>query len=442
MTPNRRQRQNFMAHCNIKWLDAPRRWGNAFAWGANRSMLYQFYQTMTDLAEPFRALAAAGLRARPMLGAFGQEPIANSMFAAMSMIAHTRLIAERPDYAIDHVLSGNAEVAVREERIAATPFCDLLRFAKDAGSTIQPRVLLVAPMSGHFATLLRNTVQTLLRDHDVYITDWKNARDIPVEAGRFGFDDYVDHLIHFLEEIGPPVHMIAVCQPCVSALAAVALMAKDDNPATPLSLTLMGGPVDVRVSPTAVNDLANSKDYQWFADNLIDEVPWRYAGRGRRVYPGFLQLSAFMAMNSGRHYDQHRALYQHLAEDEVEEARAIRDFYDEYFAVLDLTAEFYLETIDRVFQRALLAKGELDYRGERVNPGLIRRTAILTVEGERDDICAVGQTAAAHDLCTGLRPHMKRHYLQAGVGHYGVFSGRRWESQIYPQVRSFILDAS
>ena len=405
-------------------------------------MLYQLYQMMTDLTEPYRAFAAAGLRARPLLGDFGKEPIANSLFAAMDMIANTRLIAERPDYRIDRVLSGNAEVAVREEVIAATPFCDLLRFAKDEGSTIQPRVLLVAPVSGHFATLLRNTVQTLLRDHDVYITDWKNARDIPLEAGTFGFDDYVDHLVHFLEEIGPPVHMIAVCQPCVSALAAVALMSKDENPATPLSLTLMGGPVDVRINPTAVNDLANSKDYQWFEDNLIVQVPWRYAGRGRRVYPGFLQLTAFMAMNSGRHHDQHRALYQHLADGEEEQAKAIRDFYDEYFAVLDLTAEFYLETIDRVFQRALLATGELDYRGQRIDPGQIRRTALLTVEGERDDICAVGQTAAAHDLCTGLRPHMKRHYLQAGAGHYGVFSGRRWDSQIYPQLRSFILDAS
>ena len=405
-------------------------------------MLYQLYQTMTDFAEPFRMFAAAGLRSRPLLGQFGQEPIANSLFAAMDMIAHTKLIAERPPYKIDKVLSGNSEVAVREEVIAATPFCDLLHFAKDAGALIQPKVLLVAPISGHFATLLRNTVQTLLRDHDVYITDWKNARDIPQAAGRFGFDDYIDHLIHFLGEIGPPVHMVAVCQPCVPALAAVALMSKNEDPATPRSVTLMGGPVDVRVSPTAVNDLANAHDYHWFESNLIDLVPFRYEGRGRRVYPGFLQLTAFMAMNSSRHYDQHRALYQHLADGEAEEAKAIRDFYDEYFAVLDLTAEFYLETIDRVFQRALLAKGELDYRGERIDCSVIRRTALLTVEGERDDICAVGQTAAAHDLCTGLRPHMKSHYLQAGVGHYGVFSGRKWDGQIYPQVRAFILGAS
>ncbi len=404
-------------------------------------MLYQLFQTMTDLAEPMRMFASAGLTSRPMLGRFGEEPIANSLFAALDMVAHTRLTADRPDYAIGSVISGNAELAVREEVVAATPFCDLLHFAKAESATRQPKLLLVAPISGHFATLLRNTIQVLLRDHDVYVTDWKNARDVPVSAGSFGFDDYVDHVVHFLEQIGAPAHLMAVCQPCVPALAAVALMSKDHNPATPRSLTLMGGPVDVRVNPTVVNDLANAHDFQWFADNLIHSVPWRYEGRGRKVYPGFLQLTAFMAMNSGRHFEQHRVLYKHLADGEVEEAKAIRDFYDEYFAVLDLTAEFYLETIDRVFQRALLAKGELDYRGQRIDPGLIRRTALLTVEGERDDICAVGQTSAAHDLCSGLRPHMKRHYLQAGVGHYGVFSGRKWENQIYPQVRAFILGA-
>jgi polyhydroxyalkanoate depolymerase len=404
-------------------------------------MLYQLFQTMTDPAEPMRMFASAGLRSRPMLGRFGEEPIANSLFAALDMVAHTRLTADRPDYAIGSVISGNAELAVREEVVAATPFCDLLHFAKAESATRQPKLLLVAPISGHFATLLRNTIQVLLRDHDVYVTDWKNARDVPLSAGSFGFDDYVDHVVHFLEQIGAPAHLMAVCQPCVPALAAVALMSKDHNPATPRSLTLMGGPVDVRVNPTVVNELANAHDFQWFADNLIHSVPWRYEGRGRKVYPGFLQLTAFMAMNSGRHFEQHRVLYQHMADGEVAEAKAIRDFYDEYFAVLDLTAEFYLETIDRVFQRALLAKGELDYRGQRIDPGLIRRTALLTVEGERDDICAVGQTSAAHDLCSGLRPHMKRHYLQAGVGHYGVFSGRKWENQIYPQVRSFILGA-
>ena len=404
-------------------------------------MLYQLFQTMTDMAEPMRMFAAAGVRSRGMLGEIGRQPLANSMFAALDMIANTRLTAERPAYRINHVLSGNMDAAIREEVVAATPFADLLHFAKDGSASGQPKVLLVAPISGHFSTLLRNTVEVLLRDHDVYITDWKNARDVPLSAGEFGFDDYVGHLVHFLGEIGPPVHMVAVCQPCVPALAAVAAMSADGDPATPRSLTLMGGPVDVRINPTVVNKLADEKPYEWFEQNVIHSVPGRYEGRGRRVYPGFLQLTAFMAMNSGRHHDQHRALYQHLADGEENLAQPIRQFYDEYFAVLDLTAEFYLETIDRVFQRTLLAKGELDYRGRRIDCGAIRRTALLTVEGERDDICAVGQTAAAHDLCTGLPPHLKRHYLQAGVGHYGVFSGRKWESQIYPQVRSFILGA-
>lgn len=415
---------------------------SAAARGGGYRMLYQLFQGAEDLISPLRMFAAAGLKSRPLFGELGRTPLANSLFALLDMTANTKVGHERPPYRIDRVLSGNRDVEVREEVIAATPFCDLLHFAKDDAVVAQPKVLVVAPMSGHFATLLRATVATLLRDHDVYITDWKNARDVPLAAGPFGFDDYVDHVIHFLEEIGGPVHMLAVCQPCVQALAATALMSKDNNPATPLSLTLMGGPVDVRVSPTTVNELATAHDYEWFEEKLISTVPGRYAGAGRRVYPGFLQLAAFMAMNSGRHNDQHRALYQHLANGEVEEAAAIRDFYDEYFAVLDMTAEFYLETIDRVFQRALLAKGELVYRGRTVDCGAIRRTALLTIEGERDDICAVGQTSAAHDLCTSLRPHMKQHYLQAGVGHYGVFAGKKWDNQIYPQVRSFILGAS
>jgi polyhydroxyalkanoate depolymerase len=405
-------------------------------------MLYQMYQGLEDLMEPFRRMAAAGLKMRPSLGQWAEEPLARSMFAAMDMTANTRVTYTRPAFAIDTVISGNMEVPVREQVIRSAPFADLIRFVKTEGSAIQPKVLLVAPMSGHFATLLRNTAHTLLRDHDVYITDWRNARDVPLSAGAFGFDEYVDHLIAFLEEIGPPVHMIAVCQPCVQALAATALMSEDGNPATPRSLTLMGGPVDVNANPTTVNELATSHDFEWFEKNMITTVPWRYPGGGRRVYPGFLQLTAFMAMNMERHNEQHRALYQYLADGEAEQATTIRDFYDEYFAVLDMTAEFYLDTIDKVFQRALLAKGELDYRGRLVDCAKIRRTALLTVEGERDDICAVGQTSAAHDLCSSLRPHMKRHYLQAGVGHYGVFSGKKWDNQIYPQVRNFILGAS
>jgi poly(3-hydroxybutyrate) depolymerase len=305
---------------------------------------------------------------------------------------------------------------------------------------VQPRVLVVAPMSGHFATLLRGTVSVLLPDHDVYITDWKNARDIPMSEGTFGFDDYVDYVIKCLETIGPGAHLLAVCQPCVQALAAVSLMAEDKNPCQPLSMTLMAGPIDTRISPTKVNELATSKSLDWFKNNLIYSVPFRLKGSGRKVYPGFIQLFAFMSMNMDRHVKAHRDLYFHLAAGRIEEAEKIMTFYDEYFAVLDMPADFYIETISKVFQDALLAKGELTYRGRRINPGAIRRTALLTVEGERDDICAVGQTLAAQDLCGKLRPYLKTHHVQTGVGHYGVFNGRRWERQIYPRVRAMIHD--
>jgi len=322
------------------------------------------------------------------------------------------------------------------------PFGNLVHFAKDDLDTPQPKMLVVAPLSGHFATLLHHTVEVLLRDHDVYITDWRHAREVPVAEGAFGLDDYIDYIIAFLRHLGPNSHLLAVCQPCVPALAAVAVMAGTRDPCQPRTMTLMGGPIDVREAPTVVNDLARQHSLDWFEANLISQVPARYAGAGRRVYPGFLQLHAFMSMNMGRHLEQFRRFYQALADARISDADKIRDFYVEYFSVLDLTAEFYLETIDRVFQRALLAKGELDHRGVRVDCGAIRHTALLTVEGERDDICGVGQTAAAHLLCTSLRPHLKRHHLQPGVGHYGVFSGSKWEKQIYPQVRNLVLAMS
>jgi polyhydroxyalkanoate depolymerase len=301
--------------------------------------------------------------------------------------------------------------------------------------------LVVAPLSGHFATLLRNTVETLLPEHDVCITDWHNARDIDISAGVFGFDDYVDHLIQWLRFLGPGAHVLAVCQPCVQVLAAAAIMAEAGDPAQPRSMTLMAGPVDTRASPTKVNELAMQRPIDWFEKNLIGYVPARYRGAGRRVYPGFVQLMAFMSMNIGRHRKAHLDLYQYLARGEIEKAQAIKTFYDEYFAVLDLTAEFYLETVAWIFQEARLATGTLTFRGAPVVPRAIRRTMLLTVEGERDDICGIGQTAAAHGLCSGLRPHLKRHHLQAGAGHYGVFSGKRWETQVYPQVRHAILAA-
>lgn len=402
-------------------------------------MLYAAYQSFADGMTPARLGGQFALAMKALTGSWATGPIGKRFFAFSEMLTRSRFTHSRPSYAIREVLSGNQLAPIREEVVTDLPFGNLLHFVKEGIETPQPKVLVVAPLSGHFATLLRDTVQTLLRDHDVYITDWKNARDVPASAGRFGFEEYVDYVIRFLRDLGPHANVVAVCQPCVAALAAVAVMADDKDPCQPATLTLMGGPVDVRVSPTVVNDLATTHPLEWFRSQLISIVPYRHKGGGRRVYPGFLQLIAFMSMNKQRHIDQHQKLYEHLAKGETAEAMKIKDFYDEYFAVLDLPAEFYLETVDIVFQRALLAKGELTHRGKPVRPEAIQRTALLTVEGERDDICAVGQTAAAHALCSSLRPHLKRHHLQPGVGHYGVFSGKKWQTQVYPQVRNLIL---
>ena len=406
-------------------------------------MLYFAYQMQSDLTAPMREAARLALQS-PGLSFLG--PMAElagvaspgRIRAFWEMISRAQLTHTRPAFGVESVRVGNREVEVVEKVVASTPFCDLLKFEKDV-DVAQPRILLVAPLSGHFATLLRGTVQRLAAEHEVYVTDWKNMRDVPLSAGRFGFEDYISHVIRFLEEIGPGGHVFAVCQPCVQVLAAVAVMAQSGNPAKPRSMTLMAGPIDPRVNPTEVNDLAASKSMQWFEANLIDTVPFRYPGAGRRVYPGFVQLYSFMLMNLERHIKAHQNLYEHLAKGEEAEAEKIKEFYDEYFAVLDLSAEFYLETLDRVFKRAELATGELTYQGEKVDPGAIRRCALLTVEGERDDICAPGQTWAAHELCTGLRPYLKRHHLQPGSGHYGVFNGKRWETQIYPVVRNLVL---
>jgi poly(3-hydroxybutyrate) depolymerase len=401
-------------------------------------MLYLAYQAHSDMIEPAKSLARHSLAALGAWGRHASAPVVRNLSAAYELVARAGLTHARPEYGIPAVTVGNREVEVTEQAVMTLPFGTLLRFKKDL-DVEQPRVLVVAPLSGHFATLLRNTVRTLLPDHDVYITDWHNARDVSLEAGRFGFDDYVAYVIQFLEKMGPGAHIVAVCQPCVQALVAAAVMAADGNPAQPASMTLMAGPVDVRVNPTKVNGLAQSKPISWFENNLIARVPWKYPGAGRSVYPGFVQLFAFMSMNINRHYSAHQDLYQHLRHGEHEKAQVIKTFYDEYFAVLDLAAEFYLETVRWVFQEARLPKGELTFKGTPVELRAIRKTALLTVEGERDDICGLGQTAAAHDLCSALRPHLKRHHMQAGVGHYGVFSGRKWEGQIYPIVRNMIL---
>jgi polyhydroxyalkanoate depolymerase len=401
-------------------------------------MLYQAYQLQDDLVAPFRAFAETSLALSEAMAARLGVGMPRHFAAALEMLTRYRLSHARPSFEIDTVRVGNRDVPVAERVALDLPFGKLLHFQKDL-DTPQPRILVVAPLSGHFSTLLKATVRTLLRDHDVYITDWANARDVPMSAGRFGVDDYIGYLIRFFETIGPGAHTLAVCQPCVQTLVAVAVMSAEHNPATPVSMTLMAGPVDPRESPTGVNELAVKKSLAWFEHSVIAPVPARYAGAGRRVYPGFLQLVAFMGMNLERHQTAHRRLYEHLAANEIAEAARIKHFYDEYFAVLDLTEEFYIETIDRVFQRADLANGRFTYRGAVVDPGQIRRTALLTVEGGRDDICGLGQTAAAHDLCRSLRPHLRRHHLQANAGHYGVFSGKRWEQEVYPAVHNLVL---
>ncbi len=405
-------------------------------------MIYLAYQSQADIMQPVRAFAEQAMRAMngslaSMNGFAGVYQLRN-LAAAYEMLSRAGLSHKRPAFGIDKVMSGNREVAVKEEPALVTPFGTLLHFKKDV-DTAQPRVVVVAPLSGHFATLLRETVRTLLSDHDVYITDWHNARDIPVSDGKFGFDEYVEHLIQFLEHLGSGAHLVAVCQPCVAALVATAVMAKNGMKAQPRSITLMAGPIDCRVNPTKVNELATSKSIEWFEKNLISPVPAKLLGSGRRVYPGFVQLSAFMAMNMDRHVKAHVKLYENIAKGETEKANATKEFYDEYFAVLDLTAEFYLETVNWIFQEFRLPKGELKFRGELVEPKAIRKTSLLTVEGERDDICALGQTLAAQDLCSGIKPYRKRHHMQAGVGHYGVFSGKRWNNQISPILRNTIL---
>ena len=403
--------------------------------------MYQMYQAQADFAALVRgwATTAGALLRFPFPDAllpFGIRGVA----AGFEMLSRAGMTHTRPAFGIDAVRIGDVDVPVQEEVADATPFATLLHFKKDVATEL-PRVLLVAPMSGHFATLLRATVRTMLPEHDVYITDWHNARDVAVQDGTFGIDAYADHLIRFLEKIGPGAHIVAVCQPCVPVLAAVSIMAEAGNPAQPRSMTLMAGPVDARVNPTAVNELATSHSIQWFEENVIATVPGRYTGANRRVYPGFLQLIGFVSMNWERHAKAHWDMYGDLASGKDEDAHAIAAFYDEYFAVADLPAEFYLETVKSTFQDYDLARGALDWHGQRVNPAAIEHTSLLTIEAERDDVCGIGQTMAAHDLCTNIRPYRKRHHLQPGVGHYGVFSGSRWTRQIYPVLRNTILAA-
>lgn len=400
-------------------------------------MMYQAYQNHMDLTAPWRSGAAQALKYLNFVPQGVSDKVFGRLSAALELISRSSLTYARPAYGIDTITVGNRELKVEEEVTFSTPFGSLLRFKK-VDSPEQPKLLLVAPMSGHFATLLRGTVKTLLQDHDVYITDWHNPRDIPLGAGRFGLEDYTDHLILFLDKMGPRSHMVAICQPSVSALAACAVMSENDHPARPATLTLMAGPIDTRIQPTKVNVFANSKPIKWFEENLINYVPFQCKGAFRQVYPGFVQLTAFVSMNLERHIKQHIDLADHLAKGETEKAEIIKTFYDEYFAVMDLPAEFYIETVRDVFQEHLLPQGKLMHRGRPVNPAAIKRMGLMTVEGEKDDICSIGQTLAAQDLCTGVRTYRKVHHMQAGVGHYGVFSGRRWNNEIYPLLRDFV----
>jgi polyhydroxyalkanoate depolymerase len=401
------------------------------------SMLYQAYQNHMDLTEPWRSGAASTLKYLNLVPQGTSDKLFTRLAAALELISRSSLSYARPAYGIDRVRVGNRELEVVEEVPYATPFGSLLHFKKPDAPE-QPRMLLVAPMSGHFATLLRGTVKTLLQDHDVYITDWHNPRDIPLDKGRFGLDDYTAHLIDFLGQLGPRPHMVAICQPSVSALAAAAIMCEDNHPSRPATLTLMAGPIDTRIQPTKVNEFAKSKPINWFEDNLINYVPFQCKGAFRKVYPGFVQLTAFVSMNLERHIKQHMDLHNHLVKGETEKAATIKTFYDEYFAVMDLPAEFYIETVRDVFQEHLLPQGKLTFRSRPVDPAAVRRMGLMTVEGERDDICSIGQTLAAQELCTGVRAYRRVHHMQAGVGHYGVFSGKKWNNEIYPLLRDFV----
>lgn len=406
--------------------------------GVSFQRMYDAYKAYADLTDHIRLAAASGERILSLWGTMQFAAPLRSFQAYHELVALAGFTHRRPDYGIAEVTTEAGEtVPVVEEVVAATPFCDLLRFSRQ-GASGEPRVLLVAPMSGHFATLLRGTIRTMLRDHEVYVTDWRNPRDISLAEGTFGFEDFVQHIVDFLKFMGPQSHLVAVCQPTVPALAAVALMAQDQDPDTPASLTLMAGPIDTRISPTKVNEFATSKPIEWFREKMISKVPHGLPGAGRRVYPGFMQLSAFMSMNMDRHRNAFADLFKHRVEGDHAKADQIRTFYEEYFAIMDLDADFYLHTIETVFQKYALPEGNLLFKGRKVEPRAIKKTFLLTVEGEKDDICAVGQTLAAQDLCSGLRPYMKSHHMQAGVGHYGVFNGRRWDGQIYPVLREHI----
>lgn len=402
-------------------------------------MLYHAYEFHRQLAKPVRLWA----NALEQVYSSPYNPLAETWFGK-SVAAGAEIMARltqnfgKPAFGLKTTLVDNQDVEVNEEILLRKPFCDLLHFHRDT-TRRDPKVLLVAPMSGHFATLLRGTVEALLPEHDVYITDWTDAREVPLTDGNFDLDDYIDYVIAFCRYLGPDVHVIAVCQPSVPVLAAAALMAEAKDPRQPRSLTLMGGPIDTRQSPTVPNDLAVRNSMVWFRQNVISTVPFGYPGAMRRVYPGFLQLTSFISMNFDRHVNAHMRQFEHLVKGDDDSADGHRAFYDEYLAVMDLSAEFYLDTIEVVFKKHLLPLGEWVSRGRKIDPAAIE-TALMTVEGELDDISGIGQTKAAHALTPNIPGARHVHWEQPRVGHYGIFNGRKWREQIMPRVRSFIRE--
>jgi poly(3-hydroxybutyrate) depolymerase len=402
-------------------------------------MLYALYEMQRAGLAPMRALANSALSVLDMpFNPLRPTPAGRLAVAALDSFEHTTRSFGKPAFGLSETEIDGQKIAVTEEVALSLPWGDLLHFRRATNRPNDPRLLLVAPMSGHYATLLRGTVAAFLPDHDIYITDWRDAREMRLSGPAFGLDTYIEYVISFLRHLGPDTHVIAVCQPAVPVLAAISVMNEHEPDAAPRSMTLIGGPIDTREGPTEVNNFAKKHDMAWFEGTVIQRVPFGYPGFMRRVYPGFLQLAGFMAMNLDRHMDAHWKMFMHLVEGDDEPLESKRAFYTEYRSVMDLSAEFYLETIEAVFLEHRLPLGTFTYHGERVHPAAITRTALLTVEGERDDISGIGQTRAAHKLVTGLPESMKSHHEQAGVGHYGLFNGRRFTTQIAPRIREFI----
>ncbi|MFT3726946.1 MAG: polyhydroxyalkanoate depolymerase [Terricaulis sp.] len=409
-------------------------------------MLYTLYELSHLSVAPWRlaAMMQSNLLRSPM-NPVANTDIARTAAAASDLFESVTRRYRKPSWNLPTTNVNAVEVAVTPKTVWSKPWCNLVHFQRDEGALrsargdrTDPAVLLVAPMSGHYATLLRSTVEAFLPDYEVYITDWADARMVPLLAGRFGYHDYIDYVMEMVRELGPETHVVAVCQPGPPVLAAISLMAANNDPCTPATMTFMGSPIDARKSPTVPNKLAEDRAIDWFEENMIHTVPAPYPGAFRRVYPGFLQLASFMGMNLSRHVDAHYQQFQNLVAGDGDSAQKHRAFYDEYLSVMDLSEEFYIDTLREVFQEYSLAKGTFTHRGVRVDPGAITSTALLTVEGENDDISGIGQTQAAHELCGNIPEAMRRDYIQPGVGHYGVFSGRRFHNEIYPRMRAFM----